>query len=404
MAVSSVFAQLPKRVAAFNYMNSGEFDKAKEAIDVAVENPKTIGDYKSWYYRGTIYLNIAMNKNFQSLDAEATLKSLQSYAKSMTLNFKDIQYQNLDILNKKEDFQKFKSLQNDKTVKFTDDIAYEDIVTVQLPTLSNTLVNNGVVEFKDKQNFAKALELFEKSLFISELIDKLDTPIYYYAALAAEKSNSFAKADKFYDILTKAAYGINDEERASMYYMKARNSAAMKDTAAYIQTLQDGIGKYQNGSSALVTELINHYLSKKQSVKALNYLKLAIEKDPKNPSYYFAQGTLYDSRQKLDSAETAYKKAIELKPDFFDANFNLGALYYNNAAVLIDKANAEKDDTKYGALKKQSDAEFVKAQPYLEKALELNAKDINTMQSLKTLYYRLGLTEKYDAMDAKLKQ
>ena len=24
-----------------------------------------------------------------------------------------------------------------------------------------------------------------------------------------------------------------------------------------------------------------------------------------------------------------YKKAIELKPDYFDANYNLGALYFN---------------------------------------------------------------------------
>ena len=45
---------------------------------------------------------------------------------------------------------------------------------------------------------------------------------------------------------------------------------------------------------------------------------------------------------------------------------------------------------------------FKEAQPYLEKAHELNPADTNTMVSLKQLYARLNETAKYDAIKAKL--
>ena len=403
MAVSSVFAQLPKRVAAYNYMNSGEFDKAKEAIDEASAHPKTIVDYKTWYYKGTIYLNIAMNKNFQSFDADASQKSLEAYSKTLTLNFKDIQYQNLDILNKKEDFQKFKTLQNDKTVRFTDDIAYEDIMTEKFTMLLNVIVEKGVIEYEAK-NYSKALDFFEKAIFITDITDKKNLLVYYNAALASEKSNSFENADKYYDELIKGEYGATNIEKSGMYKLAAEVKLAQKDTIEYVQLLKQGINKYPNECSVILTELINFYLNKKEINTALNYLKLAIEKEPKNQTYYFAQGSLFENANKPDSAEISYKKALEIEPNNFEFNYYTGVLYFNNAASFINSANEQKDDSKYNELKKKSELEFVKAQPYLEKALELNAKDINTMQSLKTLYYRLGLTEKYDAMDAKLKQ
>jgi hypothetical protein len=45
---------------------------------------------------------------------------------------------------------------------------------------------------------------------------------------------------------------------------------------------------------------------------------------------------------------------------------------------------------------------YANALPYMEKALELNPDDVYSMQNLKELYYRLRMTEKYDAITAKL--
>ncbi|OFX43585.1 MAG: hypothetical protein A2046_01535 [Bacteroidetes bacterium GWA2_30_7] len=401
--VSLVFnAQPNKRVSAYNYLKYNELDKAKEAIDAACKHEATISDPKTWYYAGQIYQGIYVNKNFKSLDADALTKSLDAYKKAMALNFKDPANKNLD-LSKEDDLVKFTLLLMNQKTAYVDDEIVMDIIMNRFPALANIFVNKGVTEFKDTKDYPSALNSFENSLFLSTLSGKLDTPIIYYAALAADKAKDFEKSIKYYDLVTKFGYGADVKEKASMFYLLAKVQQAKGDTVKYIETLKKGIDKYQEGSASLVTELINYYLETKQGAKALNYLKLAIEKDPSNATYHFAQGSLYDTYfQNVDSANISYKKAIELKSDYFDAYYNLGALYYNTGAAIIEKANDEKDLKKYDVLKKQADEKFALALPYLEKAYELNPEDISTMQSLKTLYYRTGNMEKHDQIKAKL--
>lgn len=403
-AISTIYAQINKRVAAYNYMNSGEFDKAKEAIDACITHPKTMNDYKTWWYYGKIYQNISVVKKYQSLDENAAKKALEAYAKALSMNFKDPANQGLDFMNKEEDMIKFAQLLSDKDTKRLDDECFMDIIIAQFPSLANQFVNIGVTEYKDTKNYEKALEAFENSLFLSSMSMKLDTPIYYYAALASEKLEDYDKADTYYEIITRTGYGVSEKEKATMYYMQAKVKLAKKDTVAYIETLKKGIEKYPNGGAVLVPELVNYYLINKQSDKALDYLKLAIEKDPENATYHFAQGSLYDDKKESDKAVESYKKAIELKPDYFDALYNLGAHYYNTAADIIDEANKLPADKmkEYDVMKKKADAEFANSIPYLEKAHELNATDMNTMVMLKTSYYKVGNIEGHDKIKAQI--
>ena len=52
----------------------------------------------------------------------------------------------------------------------------------------------------------------------------------------------------------------------------------------------------------------------------------------------------------------------------------------------------------YEKLKKEGEASFAKALPYLETAYELNANDKNTLLSLKHLYYMNGDYAKSEEM------
>ena len=134
----------------------------------------------------------------------------------------------------------------------------------------------------------------------------------------------------------------------------------------------------------------------------LKFVLLYLEK---NSSYYFALGTLYDKLQKTEEATSSYLKAIEFKVDYFDAYYNLGALYYNKGVKQIDVANAvpSNQPDKYEIEKNKADVEFKKAIPYMEKAHEINAKDKFTMESLKTLYYRLKMLDKHAEIIEQLK-
>ena len=114
---------------------------------------------------------------------------------------------------------------------------------------------------------------------------------------------------------------------------------------------------------------------------------------------------MYDKLQKVDQATESYLKAIEFRDDYFDAYYNLGALYYNKGVKQVDIANAipSNQPLKYEEEKNKADLEFKKAIPYMEKAHELNPADKFTMESLKTLYYRLKMLDKHAEIVEKMK-
>ncbi|MFT4981051.1 MAG: hypothetical protein ACI9UR_000898, partial [Bacteroidia bacterium] len=51
----AVFGQKSKRTSANNYLEYGELDNAKEAIDPTISHEKTMNEAKTWYFRGLIY-------------------------------------------------------------------------------------------------------------------------------------------------------------------------------------------------------------------------------------------------------------------------------------------------------------------------------------------------------------
>jgi Flp pilus assembly protein TadD len=79
-----------------------------------------------------------------------------------------------------------------------------------------------------------------------------------------------------------------------------------------------------------------------KSDEALELLRYVVEKDSKDFPAWTELGTVYFSSGKLVEAETAYKRALELKPDFILAIMNLGKLQmsqkqYENAVVTLTR-------------------------------------------------------------------
>ncbi len=113
----------------------------------------------------------------------------------------------------------------------------------------------------------------------------------------------------------------------------------------------------------------------------------AIALDSGNALLYFNRGTIYEQEGNFLNAEKDYIASLERNPNAFDANYNLGALYFNEGASTKNKANETSNNKLFEKLKKEADACFTKALPFLEIAYKLNAKDRNTLLALKQLYY-----------------
>jgi len=378
-AVTCVFAQKGKVTSALSYKETGKLDKAVEAIEETIDanNPKTessISWPRTWEVRGEIYQAVFQSKdeNYKKLSNDPLTTALDSYLKALQLDDKD---------------------------------RFGKSIKIKFTLLIGDLTNQAIAAFNE-ENYEKALKSFEQIMAIEQTPvykaddpNAVDTVIMFNAGLAAYNAQNYDKAIDYY---TKAAkYKYNG---AKTYTLISSSYLQKKDTVGALQILQDGLKEYTQESSLLV-EIINIYINKNKVDEAIKYLEMAIAQDPKNPTFHFAQGTMFDRLLKSDEAATCYLKAIELKEDYFDAYYNLGALYYNKGVKQVDVANLipSNQPEKYEIEKNKADLEFKKAIPYMEKAHEINPTDKFTLESLKTLYYRLKMLDKHAEIIEKIK-
>ena len=378
-AISSVFAQKGKVTSALSYKEAGKLDKAVEAIEETIDatNPKTEGSVtwpRTWEVRGEIYQAVFQSKdeNYKKLSSDPLTVAYDSYMKALQLDDKD---------------------------------RFSKSVKIKLTLLIGDLTNQAVAGFNEEA-YEKAMKSFEQIMAIEQTPvfkaddpNAVDTVIIFNAGLAAYNAKQYDKAIDYYKQAAKYKYN-----GAKTYSLIANSYFQKKDTVGALQVLQDGLKEYSDNGILLV-EVINVYLNANKIDAAMKYLDIAIAQDPKNASYFFAQGTLYDKLQKPEEAANSYLKAIEYKEDYFDAYYNLGALYYNKGVKQVDVANLvpSSQPDKYEEEKNKADIEFKKAIPYMEKAHEINPTDKFTLESLKTLYYRLKMLDKHAEIIEKMK-
>ena len=359
MSTASLFAQNQKVQSAILYNRHGELDKAQAAIDEAILNPKTSESAKTWYYRGEIYLSIFGSEQYASLASDPLVTALESYSKSLVLDLK-----------------------ND----FSDDSRRK------IGSAFNNIYNRGVERYS-KKDFVNALADFERLLVLTPG----DTNLIFNAALASEKLNDNARAVKYFNNLLAI-----DFKTAAIYQTLAQIMKEEKDTARAIEYLAAGRKAFPNEVGLVIDEL-NIYMLQNRQAEIVANLNEAIKLAPENATLYYALGYAHDRQKNEELAALNYSKAIEKKPDYFEPYYNLGALYFNKTVEMLKEANKIpfNQPKKYEEAMVKVKAAFEKAQPFLEKAHELNPADIDAMNSLQQLYVQTKQNEKALAMKKK---
>ncbi len=360
-----VKAQNAEVVNAYNYQKFKEYDKAKISIDKAILDPKTGISAKTWYYRGLIYQDIeeSLDANVKVLDAQSLDKTIESFMKSMELDVKK---------------------------------AYTEDIMKRLPYLQNRYVNKGIESYKAKQ-FQEASDCFMKSANISEkYFSKIDTGLIFNAALANINAKNVSGQKELLSRLIDLKY-----QDAEIYRSLANVYMSEKDTTKGLELIAQGRKAFPSNNNLLIDEL-NVYLSRGKLSQIIGGVKNAIKNDPNNKTLWFALSTIYDNSNKKDSAVFAYKSALKIDSNYFDANYNLGALYYNQAVEVYNKVKdlPISKEKEYNAGKKKYTDYFNKSLPYLEKARQLQPNDLNTLLSLKEAYAKLDRFN--DSKNAKL--
>ena len=381
MSVTLTFGQSAKVQSAYNYLKNGKLGKAKENIDLATQHDKTMNKAKTWFYLGNIYqeLYASEDEEYKKLANDALDIAYDGYKKALELDEKD----------------EFKE-------------------KIQFNLLNNIAIQyyHQALSYYEADEFIKASKSFLSSKEINEGFGGLDSLATYNAAFCAEYGGDMDKAIELYNKLIEVAY-----KRPVIYPALSNIYKGRDDYDNALGVILIGRERYPSDINIIIAET-NLYLDKGNSEKALESLQLALEVQKDNPTIYFAVGAQYniivddtaktaEVREKaFNAAIEAYISAIELDPEYFNANYNLGAIYVNKASEIMSVANElSLGDPEYDVLKDEGFGLLRNGMPYLEKAAEIDPEDLSTLVTLKEIYARIGgFDEKLKAVDEKLKE
>ncbi len=398
------FAQKSKVYSAKEYMRNGDMNKAISAINEAVANEKTSSDGDAWFTRGEIYEKLA------ETDPTATTESTKSYIK---------------VLEVKPNYDK-------------------DVIDSKLMRIAYKAYNKGVASYSGdashnvKQDYDAAFQAFQEVVDVRNInggkhfaankkFDTIAAQALKFQALSA----FYAKKD---DLAITTLNKVKDNPAARDPYIYSTLIdiyTDKKDNASIEKTLEEAKKIYPKNPEIARQEM-NYYLRANKVNELVVKMEEAVKTDPDNATLQYNLGILYgtmaspkdaegnslpkpaNAKELEQKAEKAYKMAIDADPTKADYVYNLGALYFNNAADITQKMNSlgttEADNKKYDSYKAQRIAEFTKALPNFQKSYDLlhpkkatlNNEELgtyrNTLIALQQIYESMGQKDKGDEM------
>jgi tetratricopeptide (TPR) repeat protein len=373
LAVSALHAQRGRVTAASAFIDNGDLKAARERINDALVHDAS----KEWPRTHVVAAKLATEEYKKGQGKARIIEAADHYFKATEFD-------------QKGDARGRGVGRSEKEIKVA--------LTFFMPEFQNA----GVDAFNN-EDYEVAGQIFERVIKLNKLPlyqdDKLpvDSVFYYYTGLAASRSKNYEKAEKYFRETINLGFAEGDAILLlHEVYVDSGDSSKIADN------LKRGFELYPKDDRILTT-LINYYLQTEQNDVAQEYLNTAIEHDPENYSFHNARGVLFDLSKEYERAEESYKKAIEFNPNYFEPLLNLGVIYYNKGADEMRKANDITDFKKYEVERKKAEGTFRLALPYMERAHEIRPDDVMVLETLKNLYYRFEMTDKYDQVDSKLK-
>lgn len=368
ICVAGFSQKKPKINQALSAMEDGNLAEAKSIIDLAIEHEKTMGDAKTWFYRGQIYAALDTANN----EPGALEESMKAYDKALAL---------------------------DPDQKATSSVDFSTGAIVNVDSKRQEIYGyyyNQAITAYNGQEYAKATEDFETAYYIVPT----DTNAMLNAAYAALADENDDRAKKNFNSALEA--GSSDKN----IYLQLYNFAVTAEN------YEEGLDAIQRGREAYPEDVdfmkyeINLYLQLDKVDEARTGLEEAIAADPNSADLYFSLGVLKEETEDIDGAIESYQKALGVDPDHFNANFNMAVYVFNKANELLKQRNAlsYKEERKINELTKQINAQLEESKPLWEKLYDLKSTDVTVLETLGFIYTNLKLNDQamkiMDELDA----
>lgn len=419
---TSALAQKANIQSASNYLRDKDYEKALEYIDKALADPSTKDDPKAWFVKGNIY--VAMQQDLELYNKQRNdkvLAPLKKFYDQGDTNF----YQKIS-----ENFIKVAQLK----------------ATYERESVDNNLIFAAYKYYNNGANAYNAKKYDEANAYLKAMIDihdleggkRFNRKDFDTLAVEAKRimAMSYYSAGKHDEALPLFQQLQNDPigKNETIYLFMSDIYKKQNKTNEMLAIIQEGRKQYPT-SENLRNEELNYYILTNKEDELVKKLEAAVVADPNNAQLLANMGNTYmnmsfpkDAAGKMTTrpanaeeyntkAQDAYSRALKIKPDDVDINYNMGVLNYNDAAAMNTIMNglstSAEDTKKYEELKLKRDAKFVEAIPYFERIVTLMEPKTNrtadergvyiaALTALREIYARQSNTDKSAEVNAKL--
>lgn len=371
------------------------FEQARQLIEGAKTNPETKDQANTWYVAGLIgyqQSETELNKRYLGQEAdfnvigEAQKESYQYWLKADELASVLVQDKKGNMVMDKKNV----------TIK-------KNIAAKMLDYWNNQglLVYAGT--FYENKDYAATYELYKLYIDIPNL------PVMQDEKTQAKMLRDTVYADLCQNAGVLAYYAEKYEESAAIFtdLLKSENRTPtageylyscylnMKDSAKAYEVMDQCIGLFPNVPSFMQAR-ISAYVGEKDYDNAVALLDKAIAQDAQ-AQYFNSKGTILTVQKKYEQAIETFKQGLAAYPDNAELYCNYGFVYVEKGNQLNEEA-AYLGDKEYAKARKEIDQTNKDALPLFEKAHQLDPDNYDYTRALKSLYYRLGMIEEYNAL------
>ena len=376
-----------------------DFSGARAAINEALTNEETKDLADTWYTAGLIGYQELSKENEKTYLGQA--RDEKRAGEAVVESF-DYWMKAADLAGKKVLDKKGNEVLADKKT-------YALLQKKVLEYYKNQeLVKYGIY-LNDQRDFATAYGVFQRHLSIPELSlmqneklqkempkDSIYDQYKYYTAIFAIQAEMHPEAIAVLEEMKNGNY-----EAIMVNQFLYQEYVNVQDTANYVRVLQDAVVRFPQ-EPWFLQNLINHYIFSGQEQEAINYLDQAIAREPNVAQYHLIKGNLNENQKNYEAALADFDRALAIDPTMADAEAGKGRVYYNQAVKMNEDAALIADAKEYKKALEEMNAMFRQSMPFFEKAHELAPDNRDYMITLRGLYYRFDMTDKYNAINEEL--
>jgi len=367
----SVSGQKSKVLSAKQAIDAGKFDEAKEAIELAVEHPKTTNWPRTHYTKGLLCQS-AFEQGLEKKD----LKKTTLYPDQLFVAYSSYEM----------------------ALEFDAKERLHGHIRKQYYLLANDFRSMGETLY-GKGDYTGSLKAFEHALLVesSDLISaRADTNLLYNTGMAAYESQNWEKACKYLGLLHASAYSPETSLLLSRSYLNGG------DTISGEEVMMLSLEQYEYRDS-LVMYVVNHLAGSGNMETAIDVLNKSIEARPENFRFLWARGLVYEEMELYNEAITSFLLATKLSSDKPELFYHLGVCYYNIGIGLRESALKISENESYQKVRQQYLSKFREAVTWLERSYELDPQNEKTVSRLYKLYYQLHMKDKQESLEKQIR-